>query len=448
MLKSHTKNVAIIGGGIAGMAAAVNLTARGIPVTIFEAGSQLGGRARSVAVEFNSRIVQLDNGQHIMLGAYTETLKLLAMVGMNESQAFTRLPLKLDIRSSVQQSSQTSVFRLSAWHFLPAPLHLLAGFMFCKGLLFSERIAVIKFMLMLKKINYKLTADTALQDFLKAHQQPISVITLLWEPLCLAALNTPINIASAQIFLNVLNDSFNHKKTDSDFLLPKHDLSQLFSIPIARYLVSKNVNIFFNQRIKEITSTELSGLKTFKINTKKDQLEFSHVIIAVSPSQLQSFTESLPKLNEIAKETDLYNYQPIVTIYLQYANNATIDSPMLGLAGGLGQWVFDRGILCDQPGLMAVIISAEGHHQKLTHDALALAIAKELHHAFPQLVKPMWHKVIAEKRATFSCTPNLHRPTHKTNDDKIFLAGDYTYGAYPATIEGAVCSGLNCAKLI
>lgn len=448
MLKSHTKNVAIIGGGIAGMAAAVNLTARGIPVTIFEAGSQLGGRARSVAVEFNSRIVQLDNGQHIMLGAYTETLKLLAMVGMNESQAFTRLPLKLDIRSSVQQSSQTSVFRLSAWHFLPAPLHLLAGFMFCKGLLFSERIAVIKFMLMLKKINYKLTADTALQDFLKAHQQPISVITLLWEPLCLAALNTPINIASAQIFLNVLNDSFNHKKTDSDFLLPKHDLSQLFSIPIARYLVSKNVNIFFNQRIKEITSTELSGLKTFKINTKKDQLEFSHVIIAVSPSQLQSFTESLPKLNEIAKETDLYNYQPIVTIYLQYANNATIDSPMLGLAGGLGQWVFDRGILCDQPGLMAVIISAEGHHQKLTHDALALAIAKELHHAFPQLVKPMWHKVIAEKRATFSCTPNLHRPTHKTNDDKILLAGDYTYGAYPATIEGAVCSGLNCAKLI
>ncbi len=448
MLKAPTKNVAIIGGGLAGMAAAVSLTTRGIPVTIFEAGSQLGGRARSVAVEFNSRVVQLDNGQHIMLGAYCKTLKLLAMVGVTESQAFMRLTLKLENRLSVQHSVKKSVFKLNTWHFLPAPLHLLAGLIFCAGLLINERIAVIKFMLRLKKINYCLSNDVPLLDFLKANQQLSNVITLLWEPLCLSALNTPIAIASAKVFLNVLNDSFNHKKTDSDLLLPKHDLSQIFSDPIKRYLTNKNETVLLNQRVKEISLTELSGETQYLITTKNKQLQFSHVIIAVTPSQLQTFTDNLPELNDIVKEIEQYSYQPIVTIYLQYANNATISAPMLGLTGGLGQWVFDRGIVCNQPGLMAVIISASGSHQKLTHDELALTVAKELHHAFPHLNKPLWHKVIAEKRATFSCTPNLYRPTQTTEYANLFLAGDYTYANYPATIEGAVRSGFACADLV
>ena len=121
---------------------------------------------------------------------------------------------------------------------------------------------------------------------------------------------------------------------------------------------------------------------------------------------------------------------------------------MLGLANTFSQWVFDRGILCNQHGLMSVIISAEGEHQSLTQDALALKVAQELKAAFPQLDKPLWHKVISEKRATFSCNVNLPRPAQVTPYTNLYLAGDYTYAEYPATIEGAVRSGISCANLI
>jgi uncharacterized protein with NAD-binding domain and iron-sulfur cluster len=146
--------------------------------------------------------------------------------------------------------------------------------------------------------------------------------------------------------------------------------------------------------------------------------------------------------------TQSFQYQPIFTVYLQYSTDTKLPNMMHGLTGTFGQWVFDRGQLCGQKGLLAVIISAQGKHQRLSQDDLALQIAKELNRAFPQLTKPLWHKVIAEKRATFASTPNLTRPGNKTSLPNLFLAGDYTYPDYPATIEGAVRSGINCSNMI
>jgi hydroxysqualene dehydroxylase len=168
----------------------------------------------------------------------------------------------------------------------------------------------------------------------------------------------------------------------------------------------------------------------------------------MSAVRLGNVIADLPKLTHVAEQTGSYTYQPIYTIYLQYSSDTKLPKPMLGLTGTLSQYVFDRGILCKQLGLMAVIISAEGAHQLLTQDALALRVAQELRDAFPQLQKPLWHKVIAEKRATFSCNVNLPRPAHLTSYNGLYLAGDYTYADYPATIEGAVRSGVACADLV
>jgi len=121
---------------------------------------------------------------------------------------------------------------------------------------------------------------------------------------------------------------------------------------------------------------------------------------------------------------------------------------MTGFFKKTSQWAFDRGQLCGQKGLISVIVSANGRHQELDHDELALNIAKELHQSFPQLAKPLWHKVIAEKRATFSCIPNLKRPGYLTEQANLLLAGDYTYSDYPSTIEGAIRSGNEAADLI
>lgn len=448
-MNKQAKHVVVIGGGMAGLAAASSLTARGLSVTLLEAAAHLGGRTRSVAIEFNSQVVQLDNGQHIALGAYRETLKLLASIGVQESDAFLRLPLHLELRNLDSHNSKQTAFKLAIRSYLPAPLDQLIGFLSCTGLNWQDRISVIRFMLQLKQMQYKLANDVSLSDFLQQNQQSNKVITLLWEPLCLAALNTPIKLASSKVFLNVLKDTFQNKH-NSDFLLPKHDLSQLFVQPIQQHLKSNHTKISLNQRVKSIKATPNGYSVITKEGTaaKVTQFEASHVIIAMSAVRLRNVIGDLPKLDYIAEQTDSYDYQPIVTIYLQYSSDTSLLKPMLGLVGGLGQWVFDRGTLCGQRGLMAVIISAEGKHQKLTQDALALRVAQELQAAFPQLIKPLWHKVIAEKRATFSCNVNLPRPAHVTPYPHLYLAGDYTYADYPATIEGAVRSGVACADLV
>ncbi len=432
------KHVVVIGGGMAGLAAASLLASRGIKITLLEAAEHLGGRARSVAIEHNSLVHQLDNGQHIMLGAYTETLKLLESIGVAESDAFLRIPLNLDVRLD-----NHSAFKLTTPSYLPAPFNQLVGFFLCEGLAFSERMHVIKFMLKLKKSYFKIEKDVPLASFLQKNSQSDQVITLLWEPLCLAALNTPIKTASSKIFLNVLRDTFKTKNS-TDFLLPKLDLSQLFSQPVLSYLKKRHANILLSQRVKNITP----NTNGYTVSTKEEAFEASHVIVAMSSVRLRNVIGDLPKLSFIAEQADSYEYQPIYTIYLQYSRDATLSAPMLGLTGTLSQWVFDRGILCGQSGLMAVIISAEGAHQLLTQDALALRVAQELQAAFPQLAKPLWHKVIAEKRATFSCNVNLPRPAHVTPYPRLYLAGDYTYADYPATIEGAVRSGIACADLV
>jgi hydroxysqualene dehydroxylase len=251
-------------------------------------------------------------------------------------------------------------------------------------------------------------------------------------------------IASTQIFLNVLKDSFSGSKQNSDFLLPKLDLSRIIATPLAQYIASKGGEIKLNRRVSNL-QTEGDG---FSLETKDGKAFFSHVIVAVPPTRVDALLETLPKMQIALKQTQTYGYQPIYTVYLQYSPETKLPSVISGLAGSLGQWIFDRGQLCGQKGLIAVVVSATGAHQLLSHDELALTIAKELSQIYAQLAKPLWHKVIAEKRATFSCTPNLTRPTNKTTQPNLFLAGDYTYADYPATIEGAVRSGIACAGLI
>lgn len=433
-------HVAVIGGGCAGLSAAATLAERGYAVTLFESSSQLGGRARSVVVENKDLIQLLDNGQHILLGAYRETRRLLKKASVNETQVFERVPLRVEMQSNTGQT----VFSLKSWHTLPSPFNLLMGVLCCKGLSLRERYDALRFMHHLKNTHYQITSDKPLNLFLRTHQQSKKIITLLWEPLCLAALNTPISLASTKIFLNVLKDSFTGDKHNSDFLLPRLDLSQILSHPLSNYIQSKGGTIALKQRVRSIHFEN----EQFSIETKNGTACFSHVIIATSPARVDKLLAHVPALSATVQQTQELEFQPIYTVYLQYPPETQLPMSMSGLSGTIAQWVFNRGRLCHQKGLLAVIISAEGKHQKLAQEELALTVAQELRRAFPHLPKPLWHKVIAEKRATFTCGAGLPRPDNKTPLPNLFLAGDYTYADYPATIEGAIRSGIQCADLI
>lgn len=421
------KKIAVIGGGLAGLSAASKLAKAGVNVTLFEAAPQLGGRARALIWKGQS----LDNGQHILLGAYHETLNLMASIGVNTETALLRLPLALNMHGA---------FSLKAKN-LPAPIHLLLGLLTAKGLSWHERFAAVRFFVWLKIKRFQLNADEPLSHLLVRHHQPEKLIKSLWEPLCLAALNTPIEKASAQIYLNILRDSFNQSKTDSDLLLPKLDLSALLSEPLSENIQQYGGKIELNKTVSNVEKTA-NGFKLSIAN--QAHLEFSHVVIACSPHHLGAITS---KLN-LTQDTGTFDYQPIYTVYIQYPSHIKLPNIMTGFTQGIAQWAFDRGQLCGQEGLVAVIVSAEGPHQKLSQQGLADAVIAEIEMAFPYLPKPEWHKVIAEKRATFACTAGLNRPSQETRTKKLFLAGDYTQGDYPATIEGAIRSGLSAAQLV
>lgn len=400
--------VAIVGGGYAGCAAAVTLAARGVPVTLFESSPVPGGRARRVT----TRDIELDNGQHILSGAYSELLRLMRQVGV-PSDAVLRCPLELRYADG---------FALRAlW--LPAPLGLLFGLLLAGGLPFPDRIGAVRFMLSLRRDGFRLASDTSVAELLTRHGQDGRIGHYLWRPLCVSALNTPPDGASAQLFLNVLRDTLAAGDEASDLLLPKTDLSKLFPEPACDFVRSKGGEVRCGETVRDLEAL---------------LAQYGKVILAVGPHQLKAIAPDL------APE---YGYQPIYTCYLQYPKQVKLRFPMLGFAHSIVQWAFDRGALTGEKGRIACVISAQGDHQQLGQDELAQACHRELVAALGAMPEPEWSQVIAEKRATITCAPGLARPSQSTSITGVFLAGDYTDPDYPPTLEAAVRSGIRGAAL-
>ncbi len=423
-------NAAVIGGGYAGMAAAARLAELDIPVTVFESARQLGGRARGVGYENT----QLDNGQHLLLGCYHQTLALIEQVGGNVTEDFLHLPLQLELHGH---------FSLKVPR-LPAPFHLLFALLFAHGLSFAERLSAARFMQAMKNNNFKIIKDISVRSLLSEHKQSPALIQKLWEPLCIAALNTPLRIASGQVLLNVLRDALNQTRSDSDMLLPRINFTALFPARAEKYIKRRGGHVLTSCGVEQLLPHEHG----FEIITKRGSLFFSHVICATPPVITAKLLRPYPALAPVVAQIDALQHQPIYTVYLQYPASVRLPHPMLGLHQRYSQWLFDKGQIAGQSGLIAAVISAEGLHQELSQDELAQRVIAELKDEFGFSEAPRWYKVIAEKRATFACTPDLTRPTQQTPRANLLLAGDYTKGDYPATLEGAVQSGIHCAEII
>ena len=425
----NARRIAVVGAGYAGLAAAVELSEAGAAVEVFEASRTLGGRARAIEAEG----LALDNGAHILVGAYRETLRLMARVGAAPDRLLRRTPLHLEFPGH---------FRIKAPR-LPAPLHLAMALLGARGVSLGDKVAAIRFMRGMEAAGFRIEADEPVAALLLRHRQPERLRRYLWDPLCIAALNTPAAEASSRVFLNVLRDSLAADRSASDLLLPATDFSSLFPEPAAGWLGARGSVVNRETRITGVIRTD-SGFALAA--GERHFVPFDAVVLAVAPYHLRHLAAGLPGLTPILDTVDRFAWEPIVTAYLAYPERVRLPCPMAGVADGYAQWIFDRGQLCGQPGLMAAVISAHGRHEDLDAAALAERIHAEIGAMVPGLPRYRWQRVITEKRATFACTPDLARPATATAAPGLFLAGDYVAGDYPATIEGAVRSGVAAAR--
>jgi hydroxysqualene dehydroxylase len=381
--KSSQKSIAIVGAGWAGLAAAVRAVQAGHNVTLFEASRSLGGRARAVDATLpNGESITLDNGQHVLLGAYRETLDLMQTVGVDLNAALTRMPIAL------------STFQTQRWTWLDYA-SLATSFIGwgLRGMTCPEATTV---MALSKRASPRVFADVI-------------------EPLCLSALNTAPAQASGRVFLRVLKDAFS-SRASSDMLIPKVDLGRVFPSHAGSWLQARGAAVRLGERV-----TSLEPL----------QVEFDHIVVATPPWEAARLLRDLAP--DWAASVDALAYRAIATVYAQAPAEFDLIKPMLALqsdAQNPAQFVFQRS---EAKGLLSFVVSdAKGDREAI--ERLVLAQGKVILGVALQPVT-----TIIEKRATFACTAQMTRPA-KLALAGLSVVGDYIDGPYPSTIEGAVIS--------
>jgi len=428
--------IAIVGAGWAGLAAAITLARHGRPVTLFEAAPEAGGRARSL----ERKGMMLDNGQHLFIGAYRETLALMQLIGIDIETAFRRLPLSLEMLD--EHGQQALRLRAPA---LPAPLHLLAALLGARGLSAVERLRALRFGASWLRFDRSTEADVDVASWLREQGQTPRLCQRLWHPLCLAVMNTPPAEASARIFARVLRDAFLHRRQNADLLIPRRSLGELLPRPALAWLEDRQTALV-HRRITAITCDD----GKLRLQGRGFDARFDQVILATGHHVTPGLLPQDPRLDQLRRRLSaLVHSEPVCTVYLRYPEPVRLDHPMLGLLDGPGQWIFDRRV-DGHPGVMAVVISANGPHMHLSREALFRSVIRQLAALFPHWPAPDDGLVVREKRATFRAGVGIDalRPGNATPVPGLWLAGDFTGTGYPATLEGAVRSGLQCALSI
>ena len=416
--------VAVVGAGWAGLACAVEATRSGDSVTLFEATRMLGGRARSLPLRLpDGSEVHADNGQHILIGAYTATLALMRDLDVDIDQAFLRMPLRLRFADG----GGLSVPRL------PAPLDLLVGIVSARGWAWRDKAALIRTALLWRRAGFRCPATATVADLCGALTP--RVIDDLVEPLCVSALNTPMARASGEVFLRVLQDALFGPPGGADMLLPRVDLGALMPDAAARWLDARGAQVRRGHRVRSIAQAS-SGWTV-------DGEPFERVVLACPPWEAARIADHSGSraARAWAVVADALEHEAISTVYM--IGDRGLPAPLLALRAVVdapAQFAFDRGRFGGPEGLLAFVVSASPADRELLQAQVLRQAAVQLGR---QDLRPI--QTVVERRATFACTPGLVRPCSFI-DDGLAACGDYVAGPYPATLEGAVRSGLAVAR--
>lgn len=446
--------IAVVGSGWAGMSAAVHATRRGHAVTVFEASRQLGGRARALVLERpDGAPLTLDNGQHILIGAYGETLALMESVGVVLADALLALPLGLPYPDGL--GLQTPGWA-AAW---PAPLDALAAIATARGWTWGDRASLLRQALAWRLQGFRCgSSDTAAQ--VCPLLTPRATQELI-EPLCVSALNLPPAQADGQVFLNVMRDALFGRgyrgRPPAQLLLPQQDLTSLLPQQAARWLTSQGSQVITSARVTSLRPDRHGWRLAVARQDWHDEESFDSVIWATAASPAaQAMTDvahqvqgSLAtQLVTWSRTAGVIPHTAIATTYV-WSPGTRLAAPMLALRPGpagpdlSAQFVFDRHQLHPanpaMEGVLAFVTSASPADRKALEQGVLAQATRQLG---LQQLQPI--RTVIERRATFACIPGLRRPP-ATIAPGLLAAGDYIAGPYPATLEGAVRSGQQAA---
>ena len=442
-------DVVVVGGGFAGLSAAVDLASRGARVAVLESRPRLGGRATS----YRDRVTQesVDNGQHVLFGCYHETFRFLRRLGV---EGDVRLQDSLAV-TSVDHDGRFIHFRCPH---LPPPLHLLGGIVEWDDLPWTDRVASVRLLGPLRDARRRAQASSlpelsettagreTVSEWLERHGQGVEVRRLLWEPLALAALNQSADVAVTGPFLRVLGALSGSGRQDSAVGLPGRPLEQFYAEPARRFIESRGGVVRINARARvTVADNRRMGVEANR------RLFSAPTLIAAVPwhALAQLFDPAPPALTGIIKRAAAMTSSPIVTVHLWFHGPVLLDEPFIGLLGRTTHWIFDkRGIFGAAATHLTLVSSDAAAIVERSNAQLVEVALEDLRRAVPMARGvPLRHAlVIRERHATFSLAAGEpERPNTRTVVRGLFLAGDWIETGLPGTIEGAVVSGYRAA---
>lgn len=426
----------VIGGGCAGFSAATALAGHGARVLVLEARPGLGGRA--TAFQDPETGERVDNGQHILMGCYKDTLAFLDRIGASDRvtwQSGLKIPM-------IDRRGHHSVLSLPA---LPSPLNFLAGVLAWDALSWTERLSVLKIG---GSISLSGRLGLTVRAWLEQNGQAPRLCELFWEPLALAALNQSVDQADASHFINVLARVFGPDPAASALVLPAVPLDELYAEPARDWLLARGSDVRVNAPAKVI----LDGNRVRGVRVRDQEIQAPIVISTVPWHGFHAlFDAPPPPLAETIANASALGSLPIVTVNLWF-DRAVMQESLIGLPARHFQWVFDRRALVGGAASHLSMISsgAEAIVSKSKDELTAIALA-EVREAIPGARAAELKKSVAvrEKRSTFSLAPDAPpRPQTRTAIEGFLLAGDWIATGLPATIESAVISGRLAAEAV
>ena len=422
------KKCVVIGGGVAGLTAAAYLAKNKFKVTLIESSPKLGGRAYSFSDQNTNSTI--DNGQHILMGCYTDTLRFLKLIGAQTNFIYQQ---RLEVNFLKPGNKLVRLKSFPAFY----PLNLVLALLNFKALSISERFSVLFFMIKPPFVSHQKLVNKNVKEWLEENHQSKNVISSLWEMIAVGALNTNIKKASALIFHELLMKMFFKGNFSSTIILPKYSLTESYVTNAKNFIEENYGEIKLSSSVDEIIIAydKVIGIK---INGEA----FNDFDFLISAIPFYSIQKIIPR--NILDDNISFEYSSILNIHIWLKNNPLPES-FYGLIDSPVHWIFNKN-----DHLNIVISDADYLMSKSSEEIIEMCKTELKKFAGINKSEIIEYKVLKEKRATFIPTNNIiySRPGSKTKIKNLFLAGDWTDTGLPSTIESAAKSGRIASELI